>query len=400
MRGSQLGIAGLMEQRARGLVPSIAQMQADRQMQQAAAEQSSAAASARGPAGLALAQQGAAANTAAMQSNISGQAQVNAAIERERAEQAAFGAFSGVRGQDSDAAQKQAALNAAQRAANDQYSMGLYGHGVDVNKAQLGAQGNKIGILTGQDQGNRNRDSAEGMHDDNRTDKYIGYGLGAAGTIAGIGAMFFGSGGGGDPAEHGSGTGAGGYGGNAPADGSLDPATSGGEYGGGTYDVDPYSDIRAKRDIQPLGGLMQSAGVQHNALMGMGPAVGRGDPVTAQFAQGLAPSSYDFKPGFGETGHKVGPMAQNMAASPVTAPAVHQDPRSGLLAIDKNDGLRVSLAASGHLAAKQQETDKEIARLKAQLAASMGDTAAQQQGLMAQGPSVGQDYLDTVRGGR
>jgi hypothetical protein len=64
-------IANLMRARAMGVTPSIAAMMADRQMRQATAEQSSAAASARGPAAIALAQQSAAANTAHLQSDIS-----------------------------------------------------------------------------------------------------------------------------------------------------------------------------------------------------------------------------------------------------------------------------------------------------------------------------------------
>lgn len=89
-RGQQAQMAGLMAARAQGLVPSIAQMQADRQMRQATAEQASAAASARGAAGLALAQQNAAGNVANLQSAISNQAQINAAQERMMAEQNAL----------------------------------------------------------------------------------------------------------------------------------------------------------------------------------------------------------------------------------------------------------------------------------------------------------------------
>lgn len=137
-RGQQQDMYGLMARRAQGR-GSIAQMQADRQMQQATAAQASAAASARGPAALALAQQTAAANTANMQGAISNQAQINAAQERLAAEQAAFGAASGMRGGDlasqQQAAQQQqyqAGLHAQQRALNDQMTLGMTGfeHGV------------------------------------------------------------------------------------------------------------------------------------------------------------------------------------------------------------------------------------------------------------------------------
>lgn len=148
---------GLMEQRARGLVPSIAEMQAQRDMGRAVADQSSIAAGARGAAGLALAQQQAAGNSATLSSRISNDAQVNAANERMQAEQAWFGGLSGMRGQDSESqtidlqtAQAQAGLNAAQRAQNDSYSQGMYGNEIGINQTQLAAHGNRQSLKAGQ----------------------------------------------------------------------------------------------------------------------------------------------------------------------------------------------------------------------------------------------------------
>lgn len=487
--GMQGNVAGLMYQRAIGAVPSIAQMQADRQMQQAAAAQTSAAASARGPAGLALAQQGAAANTAAMQSNISGQAQINGAQERQQAEQAAFGAYSGMRGQDfqgmgmqADMAQKQAALNAAQRAQNDQYSMGLYGLGVDVNKAQLGAQGNQIAIEAGMQTSANGLAQQKSQHDQDRADRWGGYALAATGTAAGIAVplIFGGKGGGGGPSGVG-GNGDSGYGGPGSTPGGYDAGTGAPTAGsGGGFDPDDPSDVTAKQNISPLGsGLNQSGlnsgpgmgagfdasaayggagaqqfaspqqglmlsdtrakqdahelrikqarasawedgqrsarsdmqdprmakaqamldamGEQRAGLMAQGPSVR--DPLTDQFAQGLAPSAYDYKEGIpGATaGRKVGPMAQNMAANPVTGTAVRQDPRTGLLGIDHKDGLKVALAASGHLAQKQQATDAEVAKLRAIAEQMQQSQQAQNAGLMSQGASVGGDSLADPR---
>jgi hypothetical protein len=152
-RAEQGQIANLMHQRATGATPSIAGMQAQndiRQLQQGAqyqgqqamAQQGAQAASARGAAGVALAGQTAQNNTANAQGaigrgtamatqNISGQAQVNAANERMQAEQAAFGAYSGMRGQDMGAQQTAAGMsqfNATQeqanRDANDRRAMG------------------------------------------------------------------------------------------------------------------------------------------------------------------------------------------------------------------------------------------------------------------------------------
>lgn len=104
-RGGQDLVARQMLARAQGRIPSIAQQQANLGMQQLAAEQASAAASARGPAALALAQQNAAANTAQAQGSLQANAAIAAAQERLAAEQAAYGAYSGMRGQDYQGAQ-------------------------------------------------------------------------------------------------------------------------------------------------------------------------------------------------------------------------------------------------------------------------------------------------------
>lgn len=156
-REVQRQAAHLMEQRARGLVPSISEMQASRDMGRMIADQSSIAAGARGNAGLALAQQTAANNSATYGSRISNDAQVNAAKERADAEQAWFGAMSGIRGQDSESqtidlqtAQAQAGLNAAQRAQNDSYSQGMYGNEIGINQTQLAAHGNRENLKSGQ----------------------------------------------------------------------------------------------------------------------------------------------------------------------------------------------------------------------------------------------------------
>lgn len=109
-------------------------------MNRVAAEQTSAAASARGPASLALAQQGAAANTAAGQSTISNHTQINSAQERLAAEQAAMGAYSGMRGQDIGQSTAQGNLDAQQRGLNDQFKLGMTGYETGVQGAQLGAQ--------------------------------------------------------------------------------------------------------------------------------------------------------------------------------------------------------------------------------------------------------------------
>ncbi len=158
-RGQQGAAAGLMMDRATGVAPSIAQQQADRQMQQAQAAQASQLASARGAGGLALAQQNAANNVAGMQGQISGQAQINAAQERMQAEQAAYNAFSGMRQGDTSAANDQ-----AQRA---QFNAGLltdqqkYNAGLQIQQRTLNDQ--MTGAMTGYERGVRSDELQGGI---------------------------------------------------------------------------------------------------------------------------------------------------------------------------------------------------------------------------------------------
>lgn len=147
----QLGQVGQMQlARAMGQTPSIAGMQAQQDMQRAAAAQTSAQASARGAAGMALAQQQAAGNTANAQAQISGQAQINAANERMQAENAAANTFGAMRGQDlqsqgqsAQQGQFNADLQARQRAQNDMFQLGMTGYETGVQQAQLAAQQNR-----------------------------------------------------------------------------------------------------------------------------------------------------------------------------------------------------------------------------------------------------------------
>ncbi len=266
-RAEQVGLAGAMRDRALGNAPSISQMQADRQMGQAAAEQSSAAASARGPAALALAQQGAAANTANMQSNISNQAQINAAQERTQAQQAAMGAYSGIRagdaqmqGMDAQQAQAQASLEQQQHGLNDAYFNANSDRAVDINKVQLQAQMQKNAQEVGQQQAAAALAQNQSQFDDSRTDKYIGMGVGAAGAVgAGVLTSFLG-GGKADPMTGPSSSVMGpNSGGDAPygmpgsTSGGYDATTGAPVAGtGGGYDPDLMSDIKSKKNVSSL----------------------------------------------------------------------------------------------------------------------------------------------------
>lgn len=148
-RQGEVGIANAMRDRAMGRTGSIAGQQARRDMQQMQAQQMSAAASARGGAGLALAQQGAANNMANAASGISGQAQINAARERMAAEQAAMGAYGQIRGGDmasqqaaAQRSQYAAGLQDQQRARNDAFQMSMSQLENNVHGNQLAARGN------------------------------------------------------------------------------------------------------------------------------------------------------------------------------------------------------------------------------------------------------------------
>lgn len=149
-RAGQDAIAQQQAARAMGQMPSIAGMQAQQDMQRAQAAQMAAASSARGPAGLALAQQQAANNTANAQGQISGQAQVNAANERLAAEQAAAGTYSNLRGGDlagqqqlAQQSQFNAQLAQNQHGLNDQMQLGMTQAEMGVRNAQLAASQNQ-----------------------------------------------------------------------------------------------------------------------------------------------------------------------------------------------------------------------------------------------------------------
>lgn len=141
VRGNQSEAMGLMRARAMGQVPSIAQQAAARQYGQAMAAQSSMAAGARGAAGLAMAQRGAAGNYAQQAGNIAGQEQIATGQERLAAEGAYMGAATGIRAQDytsqglnAQQSQYQANLTNAQRQQNDAYALGLGQQGIAYNK--------------------------------------------------------------------------------------------------------------------------------------------------------------------------------------------------------------------------------------------------------------------------
>lgn len=456
-RAGQAQAAGLMMNRAMGQTPSIAGMQAQQDMQRAVAAQSSAAAGARGPAAMALAQQNAAANTANAQSAISGQAQVNAANERLQAENAAYGAMSGMRGQDVGAqaqdanqAQFQAGMQMQNRAANDQRAMqyAQMGHQAMQQEQQGALQ--MQGYLAGS-QANVNTTNAQvGGQNAGMAAAYLGgtakLGEAAVGAMSSDARAKYGAqpigGGGSMLSDVYTKTGLaqlGGPGAISPQTGSASPSFDKLAPGGGMdvmgslkahsdfgtrFQRDPtggnvagglmLSDDRAKlRDHERQAYLLGRAhGMERNSDFAYGGAPREGEEIvdrdpwqadsrraeqrpewlegymheqggasaraglatglapmrsemTGQLARGLAPYAYRYKDGFGTPGEKVGPMAQEMAANDVTATAIRQDPQSGLLGIDRDDGLKVALGGVGHLAQKQAAQEELLRGLLA-----------------------------------
>jgi hypothetical protein len=86
------------------------------------------------------------------------------------------------------------------------------------------------------------------------------------------------------------------------------------------------------------------------------------DPVTEQFARGLAPIRYEYQPGMGPPGRQTGVRAQQAETQPVTASMITRRP-DGLRQIDPAMGLGTALAGVGHLAQKQREQEARINEL-------------------------------------
>jgi hypothetical protein len=401
-RNQQLEASGLMRARATGEAPSIAQMQADRQMQQARAAQSSMAAGARGAAGIAMAQQQAAGNTATSQQQISGQAQIAAAQERLAAEQAYFGASSGMRGQDLGAmgqyaqmGQAQAQFDAQQRAANDARSM-FYDQGAwQVADRNQQAAMQEQGILSG---AHGAADSQNMASDRQNAEQGFGWkdAMSLAGSVAGAASFLSDVRAKTDVQPLGSPDRDPGMGIVVPvADGNAQalsgyanerkgkpgalfndaPKAAGPQLAPGTADY-----MHAMGGDASLNGTGQDAAQQKQKESGIGSVnlanalrmlsdvrakenVGpiMPDPMTSSLAQ-MRPYAYTYK-GDPTRDRNVGPMAQDMASNPITGTAVMPDPSTGMLAIDRDKALKLSLGGVGHLAAKQEEMDRKLAGL-------------------------------------
>ena len=135
-RGLSVDALGLARSAATGATPSAAAILGQQGLDRAAAEQASLAASARGPAALAMAQQGAAYNTAAMQQQGAAQMAAQRAQEMDMARQRYLEGTGLLRGQDQSryAQELQRGTSQAGLESDNQRNRA----GFDVQKGQVG----------------------------------------------------------------------------------------------------------------------------------------------------------------------------------------------------------------------------------------------------------------------
>lgn len=146
-RAQQAQALDLQRQAALGQAPSVAQLQMVAGMDQAMRGQEAQRASARGAAGVAMADYGAAANIAATQQATNQQMGILRAQEMATARDAYMQGATGIRGMDYQAAQQAAAMaqfqteqEMRQREMNDRQQMGMYSMAEGVRGLQM--QGN------------------------------------------------------------------------------------------------------------------------------------------------------------------------------------------------------------------------------------------------------------------
>ena len=196
-RGSQMDALGMQRSAAMGLTPSVAQLQMQGAMEDNQRQQMSQAASARGPAAMAMAQYGAAGNTAAANQGIAYQGGMLRASEMANARNAYMQGASGIRGQDFNTANANTGYGMQQRGLNDQRSLGYSQLQNNVNDAQLNAQQQQQQMLAGS-QANANSINA-GINGANAANGWKQYGAimgGVQGAAGGAGLQGGGAGGG------------------------------------------------------------------------------------------------------------------------------------------------------------------------------------------------------------
>jgi hypothetical protein len=161
----QQGALQLQREAAMGMAPSEAAYQMQSGLNQAAAQQTSAAGSARGSAALAMAQGNAAANTANMQQQTFSDAGRLRAQEMAQARDAYMGGASQMRQQDQGRLQQGNEMANRNADRNDAYRMGMGGLANSFGQTQQGARGQAIGAEMGmQQQNSENYNQAQGLN--------------------------------------------------------------------------------------------------------------------------------------------------------------------------------------------------------------------------------------------
>jgi hypothetical protein len=382
-RNQQRSAIDLMRDTANGSMPSQAQLAGQNQLNAGAQAQQAGAMSMRG---------GSLAQAAAMQRQQSGQGayiqQGNQMLDAQRAQEMAAArqqymqATEQQRAQDQQSqglqqqrADAQNAMEQGQRDLNDQTSLGYDKMGADTQKQSLKQQVNDYSLAGQRD---ASRAAADQADQDRTTKKYAAYGGAVASWIGGgIGSD--------ERMKQGA----------RPMMLSDAAAKANAWDLGHNAALDEVQQMRMRppAELKALGAKGnrlanaiagakgdawdEAHGKSQHIMQGQEmptrepQAFRHGDPndMTRQLADGLAPYEYEYKPGFDaaegqKPGEKnVGPMAQNMAANPVTGAAVSQRP-DGLLQIDMKKATKLSLAAAGHNARKLQEQQAQIDALK------------------------------------
>ncbi len=146
-RAQQDQALGLQRDAAMGLTPSVAQQQMQQGLDQAMRGQESQRSSARGAAGVAMADYAAAGNIASAQQQVGVQSSILRAQEMAQARDAYQAGATGMRGMDYSAAQQAAGMaqfqteqEMRQRQMNDQRELGMYGAAEGIRGQQM--QGN------------------------------------------------------------------------------------------------------------------------------------------------------------------------------------------------------------------------------------------------------------------
>lgn len=417
-RGDQANALALARQRATNTDPntSISGQQMRAGLNRVMAANQSAAASARGPAALALAQQQAAANTSDAMQRTAADAGTAAAQEAQANAAQYAGIAGAMRGQDYQTAATNAQLEEAQRNRNDSRAMGYENLGQHVNDAQqqanLAQQGNQLGgyqleqqlearraaansanslgwfdrgvkmtsnLVTGAATSDVRSKEGTTMLDGNApslsdmpgvfpgmdatgnaaTGAYKGYAAARAGQTGG---MF------GDD----QGTGA--ASGNAPGTSDFMRVM------GGTPALDGTGKMPAAaegpQNATPGGGF----GAMQGFLGGLGgqtmpmssdergklAAAMRPNHDMEQHLAATAPAAYRYKdptmPGT-QPGVNVGPAsAQEMQRNPVGSTMVVEDPNTGMLGIDKDKALKTTMSATSYVNNKVNNLARAMGR--------------------------------------